>query len=173
MSVLISISGDFLSFVNLYLLLYYFSQLYLHNYVSARNWRNKNNKKKQNKFLENKSGGIFLRSTSLLYKFLPTNLGVCKPPNSRYYFTQSKQLSRRCINFPHELTCQSLTSQSIKIGRTAWPTRDHGKERSSPPVFLKKLAEFSRARSVWNRNINSAGPLWHIHNIFHMNHWKK
>ena len=32
-----------------------------------------------NKFLENKSGRIFLRSIGLLYKFLPTNLGVCKP----------------------------------------------------------------------------------------------
>ena len=32
-----------------------------------------------NKFLENKSRRIFLRSTGLLYKFLPTNLGVCKP----------------------------------------------------------------------------------------------
>ena len=32
----------------------------------------------ENKFLENKSGRNFLRSTGLLYKFLPTNLGVCK-----------------------------------------------------------------------------------------------
>ena len=33
----------------------------------------------ENKFLENKSGRIFLRSTSLLYKILPTNLVACKP----------------------------------------------------------------------------------------------
>ena len=33
----------------------------------------------ENKFLENKSGRIFLRSAGLLYKFLQTNLGVCKP----------------------------------------------------------------------------------------------
>ena len=26
---------------------------------------------------------------------------------------QSKQVSRCCINFPHELTCQILTNQSI------------------------------------------------------------
>ena len=32
-----------------------------------------------NKFLQNKSGRIFLRLIGLLYKFLPTNLGVCKP----------------------------------------------------------------------------------------------
>ena len=33
----------------------------------------------ENKFLENKSRQIFLRSGGLLYKFLPTNLGVFKP----------------------------------------------------------------------------------------------
>ena len=33
----------------------------------------------ENKFLENKSRRIFLRSTGLLYKLLPTNLGVFKP----------------------------------------------------------------------------------------------
>ena len=33
----------------------------------------------ENKFLENKSGRFFLLSTGLLYKFLPTNVGVCKP----------------------------------------------------------------------------------------------
>ena len=27
------------------------------------------------------------------------------------------QVNRRCINFPHELTCQILTNQNIKIGR--------------------------------------------------------
>ena len=39
----------------------------------------------ENKFLENKSGRIFLRSTGLLYKFLPTNLGVCKPTFNTLY----------------------------------------------------------------------------------------
>ena len=55
---------------------------------------------------------------------------------------QSKQVSRCCINFPHELTCQILTNQRIKIGRRAWPTRDHGKKRSSPPVFLNNWLNF-------------------------------
>ena len=31
----------------------------------------------------------------------------------------SKQVTRRCINFPHELTCQILTNQNINIGRRA------------------------------------------------------
>ena len=39
----------------------------------------------ENKFLENKSRQIFLRSTGLLYKFLPTNLGVCKPTFHTFY----------------------------------------------------------------------------------------
>ena len=49
---------------------------------------------------------------------------------------QSKQLSRCYINFTHELTCQILTNQSIKIGRGAWPTRDHGK--GLPRLSFKK-----------------------------------
>ena len=53
-----------------------------------------------------------------------------------------KQVSRCWIHFPHELTCQILTNQSIKIGRRAWPTRDHGKKRSSPPVFLNNWLNF-------------------------------
>ena len=56
--------------------------------------------------------------------------------NSVSFSCQSKQVSRLCcISFTHELTCQILTNQSIKIGRRARPTRDHGKKRSSPPVF--------------------------------------
>ena len=39
----------------------------------------------ENKFLENKSRQLFLRSTGLLYKFLPTNLGVFKPTFYNFY----------------------------------------------------------------------------------------
>ena len=39
----------------------------------------------ENKFLENKSRRIFLRSSGLLYKFLPTNLGVFKPTFYNFY----------------------------------------------------------------------------------------
>ena len=39
------------------------------------------------------------------------------------FASSSKQVSRRCINFPHELACQTLTNQDIKIGRRAWSTR--------------------------------------------------
>ena len=39
----------------------------------------------KNKFLENRSRQIFLRSTGLLYKFLPTNLGVFKPTFYNFY----------------------------------------------------------------------------------------
>ena len=42
----------------------------------------------ENKFLENKSGRILLRSTGLLYKFLSTNLGVCKPTFYNFYTSQ-------------------------------------------------------------------------------------
>ena len=39
----------------------------------------------ENKFLENKSRRIFLLSTGLLYRFLPTNLGVFKPTFYNFY----------------------------------------------------------------------------------------
>ena len=40
----------------------------------------------------------------------------------------SKQVSRCCINFLLELTCQIMTNQSIEIGLRAWPTRDYGEK---------------------------------------------
>ena len=40
----------------------------------------------------------------------------------------SKQVSRCCINLPHELTRQMLTNQSIKVGRRARSTRDYGEK---------------------------------------------
>ena len=77
-----------------------------------------------------------------------------------------KQVSRCWIHFPHELTCQILTNQSIKIKRRAWPTRDNGEKSQKR---LPSLDEFSRPRSVWNPNFNGAA---HEHNLFHM-HFKK
>ena len=62
--------------------------------------------------------------------------------NSVSFSCQSKLVSRCYINIPYELTCQILTNQSIKIGRRAWPTRDLGKKRSSPPVFLNNWLNF-------------------------------
>ena len=44
----------------------------------------------ENKFLENKSGRIFLRSTGLLCKSLPTNLRVCKPTFYTFYTSHLK-----------------------------------------------------------------------------------
>ena len=90
--------------------------------------------------------------------------------NSVSFSCQSKQVSRCCISFPHELTCQVLTNQSMKIGRRTWPARDHANKRSFPPV----LAEFSRPWLVWNQNLDSARPLWHKHNTFHLylDFWK-
>ena len=81
--------------------------------------------------------------------------------NSVSFSCQSKQDSRCCTNFPHELTCQILTNQSVKIRRRAWPTGDHGeqsqKQLPSLPViagwfivlcysFIKLLSHFSCKR---------------------------
>ena len=60
----------------------------------------------------------------------------CAPVSCKH--PQSKQLSRCYINFPPEPICQILTNQSIKIDVQG----DHGKKRSSPPVFLKNWLNF-------------------------------
>ena len=63
--------------------------------------------------------------------------GVSAPPP--LLLKNRSMFSRCCINFAHELSCQILTNHSIKIGRRAWPTRDHGeqsqKQLSSLPVI--------------------------------------
>ena len=62
--------------------------------------------------------------------------GIRPPP---LLLKNRSMFSRCCINFAHELSCQILTNHSIKIGRRAWPTRDHGeqsqKQLSSLPVI--------------------------------------
>ena len=57
----------------------------------------------ENKFLENKSGRIFLRSTSLLYKILPTSLGTCKPTFYTFYTSHLRwnSTTRRCFYHTH------------------------------------------------------------------------
>ena len=54
----------------------------------------------------------------------------------------SKQVSRCCINFPHELTCRIFTNQSIKIGRRAWTTRDHGESKLTASATCKNWLNF-------------------------------
>ena len=60
--------------------------------------------------------------------------------NSVFFSCQSKQDSRCCINLPHELTCQILTNQSIKIGRRVWPTLDHGEKSQNQLSSLPVIA---------------------------------
>ena len=63
---------------------------------------------------------------------------------SRFLFPDlsRKDRSDSVSRVPHEHICQILPNQSLKIGRTARPTCDHGKKKSSPPVFLKNWLNF-------------------------------
>ena len=72
--------------------------------------------------------------------------------NSVSFSCQSKQLSRRCMNFRHELTCQILTNQSTKIGPRVWPTRDHGKKGSSRLYFEKAAWIFASEVSLKSKS---------------------
>ena len=88
----------------------------------------------------------------------------------------NKQVSRCCMNFLHELTCQILTNQGIKIGRGAWPTRDYGekseKHLSSLLAFLNNWLNF-RVRGQFeikmlivlgHSNINTTYFIWTLKN---------
>ena len=82
----------------------------------------------------------------------------------------SKQVSKCCINIPHELTCQILTNQSIKIGGRMWPPHDYGeKSQKRLPSLHVKPVEVSGPRSVWNKNFKSAA---HEHDLFYK-HFEK
>ena len=56
----------------------------------------------------------FVHSVEKTVKNIKSGQKLCQPLSY-----QSKQVSRCCINFLHELTCQVLTNQSIKIGHRA------------------------------------------------------
>ena len=78
----------------------------------------------ENKLLVNKSGRIFLRSTGLLYKFLPTNLGVCKPTFYNFYTSHLRwnstisdhtDLGQNAVfhNFWRQITLSQYSGRSI------------------------------------------------------------
>ena len=64
------------------------------------------------------------------------------------YCSNVAQSAKKCLRV---LKMQNSAPNSKKCSKGAQRNRErpnHGKNRSSPPVFLKKLAEFSRPRSV-------------------------
>ena len=75
------------------------------------------------KFLENKSRRIFLRSTGLLYKFLPTNLGVFKPTFYNFYTSHLRwnstiyhtDLGQNAVfhNFSRQIALSQYSGRSI------------------------------------------------------------
>ena len=78
----------------------------------------------ENKLLENKSGRIFLRSTGLLYKLLPTNLGVFNKPTFNNYYTSHLRwnsiiyhtdLRQNAVfhNFSRQIALSQYSGQSI------------------------------------------------------------
>ena len=71
--------------------------------------------------------------------------GIRPPP---LLLKNRSMFSRCCINFAHELSCQILTNHSIKIGRRAWPTRDHGEQNQNELSSLSVIAGWIFASGV-------------------------
>ena len=74
----------------------------------------------ENKFLENKARRIFLLSTGLLYKFLPTNLGVFKPTFCNFYTSHLRwiyhtDLGQNTVfhNFSRQIALSQYSGRSI------------------------------------------------------------
>ena len=96
----------------------------------------------ENKFLENKSGRIFLRSTGLLYKFLPTNLRVCKPTFYTFYTSHLRWNStlRRCFIIQTSDRMQYFRILQYKFH--SFNIQDDGSTRG---LLAKSLKNFSKS----------------------------
>ena len=94
----------------------------------------------ENKFLENKSGRIFLRSTSLLFRILPTSLETCEPTIYTFYTSHLNWNStmRRCFYHSdlgqnavfHNFTIHIAIIQYSGWSKYAWAFRETVKKIS-------------------------------------------
>ena len=91
----------------------------------------------ENKFLENRSGRI-LRSTSLFYKILPTNLDACKPT---FYTFYTSHLRRYVYRTDFRQLAVSLTIVQDKLH--PFNIQDH---RSTRGLLAKPLKTFPKSR---------------------------
>ena len=99
----------------------------------------------ENKFLENKSGRIFLRSTSLLYKICGlTNLGACKITYYTFYTSHLRWNStmRRCFYHTdlgqnavfHNFAIQIALIQYSGRSKHAWAFSETAKKFPKSPI---------------------------------------
>ena len=97
---------------------FYFFQWFIWNILCLILTSNWPRTRKFSQFFTNTGGeDLFLPWSSIGHALCPKFDTWVHVEKDNYFSCQSKQLSRCCINFPHELTCQVLSNQSIKIGR--------------------------------------------------------
>ena len=83
----------------------------------------------ENKFLESKSGRIFFRLTSLLYKILLTNLWACKPTFYTYYTSHLRWNSTMRRSFYHTDLGQNAVFHNFAV-QIALTPRTHSRFRT-------------------------------------------
>ena len=106
----------------------------------------------KNKFLENKSGRIFLRLTGLLYKFLSTNLGVFKPSFYNFYTSHLRwnstiyhtDLGQNAVfhNFSRQIALSQYSGRSI-VGFKQNCSKNFQNHTYGQPVFISTVRAVS------------------------------
>ena len=116
----------------------------------------------ENKFLENKSGRIFLRSTSLLYKILPTNLEVSKPTFYTFYTSHLREYYEALyLSYRPRTKCSISQFFKTNCTQSIFTTINRGllaklfKQYTASRFSLSTSAKFA-VRAVWSvwMNIN-------------------
>ena len=101
----------------------------------------------ENKFLENKSGRIFLRSTSLLFRILPTSLETCKPTVYTFYTSHLNWNStiRRC--FYHQTSDRMQYFTILQYTLHSFNIQDDRSTRGLLEKPLKKISKITLTAS--------------------------
>ena len=106
--------------------------------------------------LENKSGRIFLRSTRLIYKILPTSLGTCKPTFYTFYASHLRWNSTMSRCFYHTDLGQNAVFHNFAIQISLIQYWGRSKQVWAFSQTVKKISKII----LTNQSIKIGWRLW-------------